>query len=198
MLSKHALRRVWNAAVRLAGRRRLAAAASLVVAGLATAMSVQAVAASAAPAFWKPSTAQSQRAVTVAYLEASSTIPSAAGPPVTPFMMAPPRAGAALMTSAAKASFWPSNVGTISYIGSRRRTASQFVDDSRVPDNRQVIVLRMTGHFSVLISAPPGAKPYVTGTVLTAVLDAATGQVLDFGLTNAAKPLPGPVVAFRR
>jgi hypothetical protein len=151
-----------------------------------------------APAFWTPSTAQAQRAITVAYLEASSTIPSAAGPPVRPYTTAPPSSGAALMASAARASFWPSNVSSISYIGTGRQTASRFVDGSRVPDNRPVIVLRMTGHFSVLISAPQGATPYATGTVLTAVLDAANGEVLDFGLTNAATPLPSPVVAYRR
>lgn len=198
MLREHAVSRMWKAAVHRAGPRRLVVLAGLAAAGLTAAVSVQAVAASSAPAFWTPSTAQAERTVTVAYLEASSTIPSAAGHPVTPLMTPPPRAGAALMTSAAKASFWPSNVSSISYIGTSRRTASQFVDGSRVPDNRPVIVLRMTGHFSVLISAPPGAKPYATGTMLTAVMDAATGQVLDFGLTNAAKSLPRPVVAFRR
>jgi hypothetical protein len=151
-----------------------------------------------APAFWTPSTAQAQRAITVAYLEASSTIPSAAGPPVRPYTTAPPSSGAALMASAARASFWPSNVSSISYIGTGRQTASRFVDGSRVPDNRPVIVLRMTGHFSVLISAPQGATPYATGTVLTAVLDATNGGVLDFGLTNAATPLSSPVVAYRR
>jgi hypothetical protein len=30
------------------------------------------------------------------------------------------------------------------------------------------------------------------------ILDASTGQVLDFGLDNAARALPSPVVAFRR
>jgi hypothetical protein len=198
MLREHAVNRLWKAAVGLVGPRRLAVVAGLVAAGLATAVSVQAVAASTAPAFWRPSTAQAERAITAAYLEASSTIPSAAGPPVTPHTTAPPSIGAVLMASAARASFWPSNVSSISYIGTERQTASQFLDGSRVPDNRPVIVLRMTGHFSVLISAPQGATPYATGTVLTAVLDAKNGQVVDFGLTTAARPLAGPVVVFRR
>jgi hypothetical protein len=198
MLREHAVSRMWKATVGVVGPRRLAVVASLVVAGLAAAVSVQAVAASTAPAFWRPSTAQAERAITAAYLEASSTIPSAAGPPVTPHTTAPPSAGAVLMASAARASFWPSNVSSISYIGTGRRTASRFIDGSRVPDNRPVIVLRMTGHFSVLISAPQGATPYATGTVLTAVLDATNGEVLDFGLTNAATPLTRPVLAFRR
>jgi hypothetical protein len=49
-----------------------------------------------------------------------------------------------------------------------------------------------------LISAPSGARPFATGTVLTAVVDADTGQVLDFGLGNSAKALPNHVIAFRR
>jgi hypothetical protein len=200
MLRGHAVSRKWQAAAGLARRHRLTAVvASLIVAGLAAAMSVEAVAASTAPAFWTPSAAQAERAITAAYLEASSTIPSAAGGPVTPLTTAPPSAGAALRASAASAWFWPSNVSSVSYIGTHRQTASQFVDGSHVPDNRPVVVLRMTGRFSVAISSPGGASPsYATGTVLTAVLDATTGQVLDFGLNNAAKPLPGPVVAFRR
>lgn len=198
MLSEHAIGRTWRATAGLARRHRLAVAASLIVAGLATAMSVSAVAASTAPAFWTPSAAQAELAITAAYLEASSTIPSASGGPVTPLTTAPPSAGAALIASAASASFWPSNVTSISYIGTDRQTASQFVDGSPVPDNRAVIVLRMTGQFSVAISSPEGASSYATGTVLTAVLDAATGQVLDFGLVDSATPIPGPVVAFQR
>jgi len=91
--------------------------------------------------------------------------------PVTP-LTTEPQAGASLLTSAALASSWPSNVTSISYIGTDRQTASQFVDGSPVPDNRAVIVLRMTGQFSVAISSPQGASTYATGTVLTAVLDA--------------------------
>jgi hypothetical protein len=102
------------------------------------------------------------------------------------------------LASAGLASSWPSNVTSISYIGTDRQTASQFVDGSPVPDDPAVIVLRMTGHFSVAVSAPEGASTYVTGTVLTAVLDASTGQVLDFGLDTSGTPLPTPVVAFQR
>jgi hypothetical protein len=71
-------------------------------------------------------------------------------------------------------------------------------DGSPVPADPTVIVLRMTGQFSVAISAPEGASTYATGTVLAAVLDATTGQVLDFGLDTSGTPLPTPVVAFQR
>jgi hypothetical protein len=199
MLRKHAASRTWQATARLARRHRVAAAVSLIIAGLAAASSVQAVAASRAPAFWNPSAAQAERAIVAAHLYASSTIPSATGAPVTPLMTNAPRSGASLLASAKLASSWPANITSISYIGSYRQTAEQFEDGSPVPDNPPVIVLRMTGRFSVEIPSPNGARPYATGTVLTAVLDANTGQVLDFGLDNSAKPaLPDPVVAFRR
>lgn len=198
MLRKIPVKKIWRAAPGLARRYRLAVVASLIVAGLAAATSVQAVAASTPSAFWTPSAAQAERAIIAAHLEASSTIPSASGAPVTPLTTEVPHDGASLLASAAKARSWPSNVTSISYIGTHRRTASQFVDGSKVPDNRAVIVLRMTGQFSVAISSPAGAKTYATGTVLTAVLDAATGQVLDFGLVNSARPIPDRVVAFRR
>jgi hypothetical protein len=161
-------------------------------------MSVQAGAASGDSAFWTPSAAQAEQAVFVAHLEASSTIPSSAGAPVTPLTTGTSSASASLVASAAQASSWPANVASISYIGTDRQTASQFVDGSPVPDDPAVTVLRMTGHFSVAISGPQNARDYATGTVLTAVLDATTGQVLDFGLDNSATSLPSPVVAFQR
>src|SRR5580698_1289368 len=100
MLKGHAVRNMLNVTAGLAGPRRLVIVAVLASAALAAAMSVQAVAASSAPAFWAPSTGQAERAVAVAYLEASSTVPGAADRPVTPDTTAPPRSGAALMASA--------------------------------------------------------------------------------------------------
>jgi hypothetical protein len=198
MLRQHAASRTWRATARLVRRHRLAAIVSLTVAGLTAVVSAQALAASTKPAFWIPSVAQADQVIVVAHLEASSTIPSATGAPLTSRTTAP-AVGRSLLASAARASSWPSNVSSISYIGSYRQTAQRFEDDSPVPDNVPVIVLRMTGRFSVAIPSPRGAQPYATGTVLTAVLDARTGQVLDFGLDDSAKPaLPDPVIIFRR
>jgi hypothetical protein len=198
MLMTHAVSNAWRAISGLARRRRVATSIGLVAAGLTVGISVQAYTAGSASAVtWKPLSAQANRAIIVAYLEASSTIPSATGAPVTPFTMPISRARS-LISVAPRETSWPSNISSIDYIGSYRQAASQFVDGSKVPDNRAVIVLRMTGRFSVLISAPKGALPYATGTVLTAVLDANTGEVLDFGLANSAKSLPSPEVLFIR
>jgi hypothetical protein len=198
MLSEHTVGRTWHAATTLVRRHRIAAViAGLIVVGGTAAGSVQAVGAGTPQAFWIPSPAQAEQAIIAAHLEASSTIPSRAGGPVTA-RTTQPQGGKSLVASAALASSWPSNITSISYIGSYRQTASQFLDRSAVPDDRPVIILRMTGHFSVAISSPSNAANYATGKVLTAVLDATNGHVLDFGLVDVAPPIPGSVLVFQR
>jgi hypothetical protein len=179
-------------------RRRLAAcAAGLTIAGLGASLLVHPGTASAAT--WTPSTAQAARAVLVARMEAASTIPGPKGAPVTSAVpRIVPRSAALMVASAGLASSWPSNVTSVEYVASHRQPAEGFVDGTSIADNRSVVVLRMTGRFSVAIIAPKGARPYATGTVMTVIIDASTGQVLDFGLDNTARALPSPVVAFRR
>jgi hypothetical protein len=180
-------------------RRRVVATLSLAAAGLAVGFSAQAgLAASAAPATFLPSTTQAGEAIVVAQLEAATTIPGPDGPPVTSSTVGVSTAAAHLLATAASASSWPANITGVQYIGTYRQTAEQFIDGTTTADNRAVVVVRITGQFSVLISAPQGANPYATGTVLTAVADANTGQVLDFGLDNSAKALPDPVIVFSR
>ena len=183
-----------------AGRRWVVVGSiGLVAAGLAVGLSAQAgSAASAAPATFLPSAAQAGKAIVVAHLEAATTVPGPKGSPVASSTAGVPTDTAPLLAAAARASSWPADVTRVKYIGTYRRTAEQFLDGTTIADNRAVVVMRMTGHFSVLISAPKGTRPYATGTVLTAVLDAATGQVLDFGLGNSARALPKPLVVFRR
>jgi hypothetical protein len=188
----------WREISGLAHRRRVAATAALLVTGLGAAIAVQAFTSGNASAqTWQPSAAQVDQAIVAAYLEASSTVPGPGGVPASPYTM-PVSKAESLVHLSSRASSWPSNVAAVEYIGSYRQAASQFVDGSTVPDNRPVLVLRMTGQFSVASSAPQGAVAYATGTVLTAVLDAKTGEVLDFGLTDSAKPLPSPHVLFVR
>jgi hypothetical protein len=189
---------VWEAISALARRRRLAATITLASLGLAAAISAQAVTAgSAAAVTWRPTATQADQVITVALLEASSTIPSVTGGPVTPFTM-PLSKARSLISRASKAVSWPTTVSSVSFVGSYRQAAQRFLGGDKVSDNRAVLVLRMIGRFSVLISAPKGATPYATGTVLTAVLDARTGQVLDFGLANSANPLSNGIVIFNR
>ncbi len=185
-----------------AGRHRIAVlAATFVVVAMtvaATLVSVQTTSANAAAITWGLSTTQMEQAIGVAYLEASSTIPGSNGAPLTGLTSAAPIDGPALITYAANPSTWPSNVDRVSCLGTDRQTASQYVDGSMTPDNRPTFVVRMTGQFSVPITAPEGASTYATGTVLTAVIDALTGQVLDFGVDTSGVSLPNPMVVFQR
>ena len=85
----------------------------------------------------------------------------------------------------------PSNVSTVRSTGSHRRAVTSLVGAKSAPDDVQVIVVQMTGSFSVQIPAPPGSPTHATGTVMTIVADAQTGQMLDFGLTG---PSSAPVL----
>lgn len=189
--------RSWSAVLGGTRRRLAACAVGLTIASLGASLLVHPGTASAAT--WAPSTAQAAQAVLVAQVEAASTVPGPKGAPVTSAVPQIVPKPAALMVSLADlASSWPSNVTSVEYVASHRQFAEGFVDGTRIAHNRSVVVLRMTGHFSVMISAPKGARPYATGTVMTIILDSSTGQVLDFGLDNTARALPSPVVAFRR
>jgi hypothetical protein len=63
-----------------------------------------------------------------------------------------------------------------------------------------VMVIQLTGEFSVEHSAPPGQPPYTTGQVLTTVVDANTGDLLDFGVDGppSARVLTNATTLFDR
>ena len=123
------------------------------------------VRASAGPPTWAPSAAERQKALEVAQVEASTSIPEENGS--TP----PMRDGS-----------WPANVRQVTMVGSSRKDASQFVDGSPAEDDRRVVIIRMLGDFSVDNTGPAGSNPFSTGHQMTIVVDATTGDVLDFGL----------------
>jgi hypothetical protein len=50
-------------------------------------------------------------------------------------------------------------------------------------------LIAVRGHFSYSGLGPPGSSSTVHGTVITLVVDAATGQVTDFGVSNRYPPL---------
>ena len=57
-----------------------------------------------------------------------------------------------------------------------------------------VTLIQMTGRFTATRTAPPGASSDVeprppTGTVLSVVVDRATGEVLDIGITDKSAAL---------
>jgi hypothetical protein len=196
VLTNHYIARAGQAIAHAGRRGVIVGSIGLIAAGLAVGLLAQA--GSAAPATFTPTAAQAGEAIVVAHLEAATTIPGPDGSPVTASTAGVSTDAAPLLAAAATASSWPANVTSVEYIGTDRQTAEQFLDGTTIPDDRAVVVMRMTGNFSAMISAPEGASPYVTGTILTAVLDASTGQVLDFGLGDSATALPNPLVAFQR
>jgi len=64
-------------------------------------------------------------------------------------------------------------------------------------DGGRVYLVTMHGHFTAYGSSPPPGAALPTGEYLSIVVDAATFQVLDFGLSHAPPPVPpaslGPV-----
>jgi hypothetical protein len=75
------------------------------------------------------------------------------------------------------------------YVRTNRGAAGQLVG-AKVDTDQSVYVIQMTGKFKV--PASPGAgtgHPAPTGTVLTVTVDAATGQVQDWGIDTTAPKL---------
>ncbi len=133
---------------------------------------------SAQASTWTPGASQTRLANAAAHRQASSTIPGVSGEPI---LAAPTPTGS-----------WPANVSGVAYVGMSRAAAERYVDDSsmKIADGRSVVLIRMTGRFSVVTKGPAGSPGFATGTVLTVVIDARTGNTLDFGLDNAGRPLP--------
>lgn len=95
---------------------------------------------------------------------------------------------------------WPSYVTNVEAIaGLTRADAGKYTESSN-GDDTPVIVVRMTGEFAAMGSAPSGESPVVTGTTVVAVADAENGQVLDFGISADGNipPLPNPQVIYSR
>jgi len=134
--------------------------------------------------------AQTALAESVARSEAVSSVP---GPTGQPLSVASAQADVA-------PGDWPANVDTVSFVPTTRRSAMAFVDDSGTNDDREVLVVRLTGRFSLATTGPPGSSHVATGTEFTVVVDAVTGEVLDTGLEAppAAASLPGSVSLFAR
>lgn len=61
-------------------------------------------------------------------------------------------------------------------------TAAGSVDPSET--NRDVFLIVTTGHFTGHMAHVPPRRPLPVGTILTVVVDAHTGQLTDWGLSN--------------
>jgi len=132
---------------------------------------------------------QASLALAIAHQQANSTIP------------APATSGATAQEAPASDTAWPTNVDSVSYSLSTRQAAVNYLDGSQALDDRPVLVIRMTGDFSVLRAGPSGAPSSASGKLMTIVIDAASGDVLDFGMdpsSDALPEMPNSVDAFSR
>jgi hypothetical protein len=82
--------------------------------------------------------------------------------------------------ASASTDHWPANV-----------TSVNFADG---PGDRDVLVIQMRGTFQFIASSvPPGVDPVMTRRVITLVVDAATGDVVDFSASDSAPKLADSV-----
>lgn len=86
---------------------------------------------------------------------------------------------------------WPSYVDTVAATVLPYQQAVDQLDGQGGADLGQSLVVRLTGHFAVITTGPPG-QGSATGTVITAVVSLKTGQSWDSGVTNQAHPRPLP------
>ena len=58
-----------------------------------------------------------------------------------------------------------------------------------IEDSEDVVLVEAQGNFTATYAHPPYGAPLPTGTEMTLILDPTTGQLLDYGLSNAAVDL---------
>lgn len=160
-------------------------------------------AATAGSSAWTPTDSQLSAALGGVQAEAWTTSPSGVDVSNVPkgvvstLSGAPPKADADLSASES----WPSTLRSVTYVATSRQTAMAWLDGSAAADDRQVIVARLVGDFSVQLAAPSEASPSdraAVGDTETVVIDPDSGRVLDFavGFAKTAVPLAGGTLLF--
>jgi len=101
---------------------------------------------------------------------------------------------------------WPSNVRQVTYLVTDRASTANWVGLATSEDDRPVIVVQLRGSFGVMTTGPSAtgadgkplaaANTTATGSQELAVVDAATGEVLDFSVNDSDLQLPGGVVIY--
>jgi hypothetical protein len=85
---------------------------------------------------------------------------------------------------------WPAYVQTAVFAASRRQDGIRYTDDATTDDNRDVLIIEMTGNFrAALPSVPRGVDPIVFTHGVTLVIDASTGTLLDESFEVSDRPL---------
>lgn len=90
---------------------------------------------------------------------------------------------------------WPTNVTSVAYLVTTNASASTFVGGGVATingqvDERQVVVVRLTGDFGEIVSAPPTFPDVETGTILTVVVQASSGAFLESALGDVSNTVP--------
>lgn len=86
---------------------------------------------------------------------------------------------------------WPDNVASVHYVTMTRAIAGPFTGSSSPDESQEVVVIRMTGKFSVRHLGMTRDQTVTNGTAMTLVMDAKTGLVTDFGIEGEARhPMP--------
>lgn len=176
------------------------------IAAIAVAVAIPAVLttdhASAYPT-WSPSSHQLTLAEATIQAEAWTTSSAAVTTGSMPPVAAAVQRGDLTATPANPAlpSSWPSDTLHVAYVATTRSTAEAWIDNSTAPDDRDVVVARLTGDFVITVSGPPGSAPTQDGTVLTITVDPTTGQVMDIALSptlSGAESMPAGATLFDR
>jgi hypothetical protein len=101
----------------------------------------------------------------------------------------PPRLAAIVHTARHLAALnGESNPTGIRYVTTTRAKANGLFR-AVVNSNQAVYVIQMHGHFNGATASHPHGSPTPHGTILTVTIDAATGQITDWGLSSEAAPL---------
>ncbi len=123
---------------------------------------------------WQASAAQTSLARKIAMQEATSLNPG----------------GTASADAIAANAGWPTNVKSVRFAAGTHQSAIALTGASGAPDDRDVLVIQMTGTFQIeAISVPQGVSPLFTRHELILIVDATSGEVLDFSAGESAAPL---------
>ena len=142
------------------------AAAGIVVASVDLSPSAQAAA-------WAPTGPQLTLAQKVAHTFAISSVPGPDGAPLDPKTYANLAANA-----------FPANVQEVQFVEEQRSAAAPLTGAAAVDDTTDVLVIRLTGNFAIETSVPKGAKAPGPGKYATLIVNATSGDLIDFGLEH--------------
>ena len=123
---------------------------------------------------WEPTASEVGAAVKVAHVAAEGAIPGPDGAPLI--------GNEAAVTDD---SAWPGNVSGVAYVGLDKGIAGPYVGRDYKGDKGNLILVELTGDFSVNVTGPRGAPSFVRGTLMIVAVDPTTGEATDFTLTKS-------------